>query len=89
MKELTGYENKPEPTEEQCRLIRELRLPKKSGQTLRRFDIRKLFTDPRYISLRRYIQTSGTMTIQAREGIDTDWNEVYSMTIQNEPKEKI
>jgi len=74
----------PEPTNEQKRLMAELERPAKPGQKLKRFNIRKLFSDPRYLSLRRYIQTVGTMTIQAREGIDTDWNEVYSMTVKNE-----
>ena len=76
--------NIPEPTDEQKRLMAELALPMKSGQKFQRYNIRKLFTDPRYLSVRRYIQTVGTMTIQAREGVDTDWNEVYSMSVKNE-----
>jgi len=74
----------PNPTDEQKQLMAELALPKQPGQWLRRYNIRKLFSNPRYLSVRRYIQTAGTMTIQAREGIDTDWNEVYSMSLRNE-----
>ena len=76
--------NIPLPNNEQKRLMVELVLPMKPGQTLQRYNIRKLFSDPRYLTLRRYMTTAGTMTIQAREGVDADWNEVYNMSIENE-----
>jgi len=74
--------NIPKPTDEQKRLMAELAQINSKG--FKRFNIRKLFTDPRYLSVRRYIQTAGTMMSQAREGVDTNWNEVYSMSVKNE-----
>jgi hypothetical protein len=69
----------PLPTTEQRRLFSELVLSGQQGKAIKRIDIRRLFRDPRFTTLRRYIMACGLVTIQAREDIDISFNHAYDL----------
>lgn len=67
------------PTPEQRRLFSELVLPGQQGKRIKRIDIRRLFRDSRFQTLRRYIGARGLIALQAREGIDVSFNRAYTL----------
>jgi len=69
----------PSPTTEQRRLFSELVLSGQQGKRIKRIDIRRLFRDSRFTTLRRYIMACGLVAIQAREGIDISFNSAYTL----------
>jgi hypothetical protein len=64
------------PTQEQKKLLDELKLPSKGIQ---RFNIRQLISNPKYQSLKRYLGACQLITIQAREEIDVSFNDAYEL----------
>jgi hypothetical protein len=69
----------PEPTVEQRRLFSELVYPGQQGKRIKRIDIRRLFGDPRFQTLRRYICAKWLIDVQSREGIDVPFNTAYTL----------
>ena len=69
----------PPPTTEQRRLYQDLVLPGQEGKRIKRLDIKRLFKDPRFATLRRYIMACSLVATQAREGIDISFNSAYTL----------
>jgi len=69
----------PTPTPEQRRLFSELVLSGQQGKRIKRIDVRRLFRDSRYATLRRYIMACSLVATQAREGIDISFNSAYAL----------
>jgi hypothetical protein len=69
----------PPPTTEQRRLYSELVLSGQEGKKIKRLDIKRLFRDPRFTTLRRYICANWLVATQAREGIDISFNSAYTL----------
>ena len=69
----------PPPTTEQRRLYQEIVLPGQEGKKTKRIDIKRLFKDPRFATLRRYICANWLVALQAREDIDISFNDAYTL----------
>ena len=69
----------PPPTTEQRQLFSQLVLPGQEGKVIKRIDIKRLFKDPRFATLRRYICANWLVALQAREGIDISFNSAYTL----------
>jgi hypothetical protein len=69
----------PPPTPEQRRLFSELVLSGQQGKRIKRIDVRRLFRDSRFTTLRRYIMACSLVATQAMEGIDVSFTSAYSL----------
>jgi hypothetical protein len=69
----------PLPTQEQHRLFNELVLPGQHGKRIKRINVRRLFRDSRFTTLRRYIMACSLVATQAREGVDISFDHAYSL----------
>lgn len=67
------------PNTEQRRLYQELVYPGQDGKPIKRLDIKRLFRDPRFATLRRYIMACDLVATQAREDIDISFDHAYAL----------
>ena len=59
------------------KIPKELELP--STGKLKRYDMKKLLSDPKYKDIRRSMMVSSLIATQAREGIDVSLKEAYNV----------